>query len=72
MPLYIVDTSESWEWWGKCWGFVLTGAGLTAGDRIFLPFSFGTFIGCWAAVEGAKQLEALMISGGGRDSIQRL
>jgi len=71
-PLRVVDTRESWEWWGKCWGFVLAGAGLTADDRIFLPFSFGPFIGFWAAVEGAKQIGALMIPGGGRDSIQRL
>lgn len=72
VPLCVVDTPESWEWWGKCWGFVLSGAGLTADDRIFLPFSFGPFIGFWAAVEGAKQLGALMIPGGGRNSIQRL
>lgn len=71
-PLRVVDTPESWEWWGRCWGFVLAGAGLTADDRIFLPFSFGPFIGFWAAVEGAKQIGALMIPGGGRDSIQRL
>jgi phenylacetate-CoA ligase len=51
---------------------VLAGAGLTADDRIFLPFSFGPFIGFWAAVEGAKRIGALMIPGGGRDSIQRL
>jgi phenylacetate-CoA ligase len=72
MPLRVVDTRESWDWWGRCWGFVLSGAGLTADDRIFLPFSFGPFIGFWAAVEGAKHIGALMIPGGGRDSIQRL
>src|SRR3990172_11641511 len=72
VPLRVVDTRESWDWWGRCWGFVLSGAGLTAGDRIFLPFSFGPFIGFWAAVEGAKQIGALMIPCGGRDSLQRL
>jgi phenylacetate-CoA ligase len=71
-PLRVVDTPESWDWWGRCWGFVLAGAGLTADDRIFLPFSFGPFIGFWAAVEGAKRIGALMIPGGGRDSLQRL
>jgi phenylacetate-CoA ligase len=64
--------SESWEWWGKCWGHVLRGAGVTAQDRVFLPFSFGPFIGFWAAVEGARQLGALMIPGGSWDSVQRL
>jgi phenylacetate-CoA ligase len=71
-PLRVVDTAESWEWWGRCWAYVLSGAGVTAGDRIFLPFSFGPFIGFWAAVEGARQIGAMMIPGGGWDSLQRL
>jgi len=71
-PLRVLDTPESWDWWGKCWGHVLRGAGVTANDRLFLPFSFGPFIGFWAAVEGAKQLGAMMIPGGGWDSMQRL
>jgi len=71
-PLRVVDTPESWEWWGRCWGYVLRGAGVTARDRVFLPFSFGPFIGFWAAVEGVRQLGAMMIPGGGWDSFQRL
>jgi len=71
-PLRVLDTPESWDWWGRCWGFVLAGAGLTKNDRLFVPFSFGPFIGFWAAVEGARQIKSLMIPGGGRDSIQRL
>ncbi|HEY6945993.1 MAG TPA: AMP-binding protein [Candidatus Acidoferrum sp.] len=71
-PLRVVDTPESWEWWGRCWGHVLRGAGVTNNDRVFLPFSFGPFIGFWAAVEGARQLGAMMIPGGGWDSLQRL
>jgi len=71
-PLRVVDTPESWEWWGHCWGHVLTGAGVSAAGRVFLPFSFGPFIGFWAAVEGAKRIGAMMIPGGGWDSSQRL
>ncbi len=71
-PLRVLDTPESWDWWGRCWGYVLSGAGLTAEDRLFVPFSFGPFIGFWAAVAGAKQIGALMIPGGGRNSVQRL
>lgn len=71
-PLRVVDTPESWEWWGYCWGHVLRGAGVTAADRVFMPFSFGPFIGFWATVEGAKQIGAMMIPGGGWDSLQRL
>ena len=71
-PLRVLDTPESWDWWGRCWGYVLAGAGLTENDRLFVPFSFGPFIGFWAAVEGAQKINALMIPGGGRDSLQRL
>ncbi|GMQ97644.1 MAG: phenylacetate--CoA ligase [Acidimicrobiia bacterium] len=71
-PLRVFDTVESWDWWGRCWGFVLAGAGLTARDRFFVPFSFGPFIGFWAALGGAKRIEALMVPGGGRTSAQRL
>ena len=71
-PLRVVDTPESWEWWGRCWVYVLQGAGVTTKDRVFLPFSFGPFIGFWAAVEGVRQLGAMMIPGGGWDSLQRL
>lgn len=71
-PLHVFDTNGSWNWWGSCWAQVLTGAGVTAEDRLFCAFSFGPFIGFWASVEGAKQDGALMIPGGGRSSIDRL
>lgn len=71
-PLKVMDTDASWDWWGRCWGHVLAGAGVTEGDRLFMAFAFGPFIGFWAAVEGARKIGAVMIPGGGRDSIQRL
>lgn len=72
VPLKVMDTNESWDWWGRCWGHVLAGAGITSSDRLFMAFAFGPFIGFWAAVEGARQIGAMMIPGGGRDSPQRL
>lgn len=71
-PLRIVDTAESWDWWLRCWGFVYRGAGITSEDRIFCAFSFGPFIGFWAAFEGAQRLGALVVAGGGQTSEQRL
>ena len=71
-PLRVVDTRESWDWWGTCWAYVLKAAGVTAADRLYLPFSFGPFIGFWATVEGARQIGAMMIPGGGWDSLGRL
>ena len=72
VPLKVMDTDASWDWWGRCWGHVLAGAGVTASDRLFMAFAFGPFIGFWAAVEGARKIGAVMIPGGGRDSQQRL
>ena len=71
-PIRWLDTQDSWDWWQRCWGFVLRGAGLTSADRIFFPFSFGLFIGFWAGFEGARALGALAIPGGGQDSTTRL
>jgi len=71
-PIRWLDTQESWDWWIRCWGFVLRGAGLTAADRVFFPFSFGLFIGFWAGFEGARAIGALAVPGGGQDSATRL
>jgi phenylacetate-CoA ligase len=71
-PLRWLDTQESWDWWARCWGFVLAGAGVRPGDRAFFPFSFGLFVGFWAGFEGARALGALAIPGGGQDSPTRL
>ena len=71
-PIRWLDTAESWDWWLRCWGFVLSAAGLGPGDRIFFPFSFGLFVGFWAGFEGARALGALAIPGGGQDTAQRL
>ena len=71
-PLRVLDTPESWDWWGRCWKQVFSSSGVSADDRIFCAFSFGPFIGFWAAVEGARQLGALLVPGGGRSSLERL
>jgi phenylacetate-CoA ligase len=51
---------------------VLAAAGVGPGDRVFVPFSFGLFVGFWAGFEGARALGALAIPGGGQDSPARL
>ena len=71
-PIRWLETQASWDWWAHCWRFVLAGAGLGPADRVFVPFSFGLFIGFWAGFEGARALGALAIPGGGQDSLTRL
>ncbi|HBY92730.1 MAG: hypothetical protein M5U01_06405 [Ardenticatenaceae bacterium] len=71
-PLRWLDTEESWQWWGRCWATIYRAAGVDSSDRVFFAFSFGPFIGFWAAWEGARQVGALTISGGAQNSEQRL
>jgi phenylacetate-CoA ligase len=71
-PIRWLETEASWNWWAHCWRFVLAGAGLGPGDRVYFPFSFGLFVGFWAGFEGARALGALAIPGGGQDSLTRL
>ncbi len=71
-PLRWLDTRESWDWWGACWGYVFAAAGVTAEDRVFVAFSFAPFIGFWAAVEGVRKVGALLIPGGGLSTRQRV
>jgi phenylacetate-CoA ligase len=71
-PLRWLDTRESWDWWARCWAAVYYAAGVTEADRIFFAFSFGPFIGFWAAWAGSEKIGAFAISGGAQDSYQRL
>ena len=71
-PLRWLDTPASWNWLLNCWRQIYHLAGVCDGDRIFLPFSFGPFIGFWAAFEGAAHLNALRVAGGGMSSELRL
>ena len=71
-PIRWLDTEESWDWWANCWGHVFRGAGVGPGDRVFYAFSFGPFIGFWAAYEGARKVGALTVPGGGMQTEQRL
>lgn len=70
-PLLWLDTKESWNWWLRGWAAVYRAAGVSAGDRVFLAFSFGPFIGFWSAFEAARYVGALAVPGGGMSSYQR-
>ena len=71
-PLRWLDTSESWDWWARSWAAVYRAAGIAIKDRIYFAFSFGPFIGFWAAWAGCSKIGALAISGGAQDSANRL
>jgi phenylacetate-CoA ligase len=71
-PLRWLDTRESWDWFLHCWDLIYDMAGLRADDRVFFPFSFGPFIGFWAAFEAAARRGMMVLPGGGMTSLARL
>ncbi len=71
-PMRWLDTPQSWRWFETCWATILDAAGVTQQDRLFFPFSFGPFVGFWAAFEGAAAMGRLCIPGGGMSTDRRL
>jgi phenylacetate-CoA ligase len=71
-PLRWLDTPASWNGFLECWEQIFRLAGLRREDRLAFPFSFGPFVGFWAAFEGANRLGNLCLSGGGMSSQARL
>ncbi len=71
-PLRWLDTRENWDWFMHCWRLKYEFIGLKPDDRLFFPFSFGPFIGFWAAFEAAVRLGNLCLAGGGMSSSGRL
>ena len=71
-PMPVIDTAEDWQWWIETWQFVLDAAEVGPEDRAFLAFSFGPFIGFWSAHDAAIARGALVIPGGGMNTLSRL
>ncbi len=71
-PMRCLDTPASWDWFMECWDQIYRIIGLRTDDRVCFPFSFGPFIGFWAAFEGANRLGNLCLAGGGMTSQARL
>jgi phenylacetate-CoA ligase len=71
-PLKWCDTNESWQWMLDCWKAVYRAARVGPGDRVLCPFSFGPFLGFWAAFDAAPQIGVHAIPAGGMSSHLRL
>ncbi|MEQ8853261.1 AMP-binding protein [Gimesia sp.] len=71
-PMRWLDTKTSWDWFGECWAQIYRMVGLYPEDRLFFPFSFGPFVGFWAAFEGATRRGNFCLAGGGMGSEARL
>jgi phenylacetate-CoA ligase len=71
-PLIVLNSAEDWSWWMECWQYVLDAAQITSRDRALLAFSFGPFVGFWSAFDALVVRGALVIPGGGMNSLARI
>lgn len=71
-PMRFLDTRESWDWFMQLWEQIYRLVGLRDDDVLGFPFSFGPFIGFWAAFDGAARLGRRCIPMGGLSSEARL
>lgn len=71
-PVRWLDTAQSWKWLQRCWGIIFAAIGIEADDRFIFTFSFGPFIGFWAAFESASSMGHLCIPTGGLSTGARL
>lgn len=72
-PRSFIYTARDW-YDVACGSFarIALSAGVTARDRVFIAFGYGTFTGFWCAHHGFEQVGALVYSGGGFSSVDRL
>jgi phenylacetate-CoA ligase len=68
----VLDTAEDWQWWIDCWNYVLDAAGVTHEDVALMAFSFGPFVGFWSAHDAVIARGALVVPGGGMNTLARL
>jgi|CXWL01.1.fsa_nt_gi phenylacetate-CoA ligase len=71
-PLRTLNRAEDWRWWIECWKTIYAAAGVGPDDRLIFPFSFGPFIGFWAAFESAVAMGNLSLPAGGMTTIARI
>ena len=63
-----LDTPASWNWFMECWQQIYRTSKVTKEDVFAFPFSFGPFIGFWAAFDGAQSIQNLSLTMGGMTS----
>jgi phenylacetate-CoA ligase len=67
-----LDDPESWDWVLGCWRRIYQKIGLRPADRLLFAFSFGPFLGFWAAFEGAQRQGSFCLAAGGLSTSARL
>jgi len=70
--LRVLQTADDWQTTRRCFALVLREAGITAADRVALPFPFGPYLQFWAPAAGVEEIGALALPLGGLEGRERL
>jgi phenylacetate-CoA ligase len=72
VPLRALDSGKDWEWIAEMWCYGFWGFGVRPADRVFLAFSYGTFVGFWGAHYACEKIGCLVLPGGNMTTEQRV
>jgi phenylacetate-CoA ligase len=71
-PVYVPETTESWQWRVEVWCHILWMAGFRETDRVFLPFGYNVYVAFWEGHYAAEKLGCLVVPGGALDTKGRV
>ena len=71
-PVYVPESSESWQWRVEVWCHILWMAGFRETDRVFVPFGYNVYVAYWEGHYAAEKLGCLVVPGGALDTKGRI
>jgi len=71
-PVYVPESSESWQWRVEVWCYILWMAGFRETDRVFVPFGYNVYIAFWEGHYAAEKLGCEVVPGGALDTRGRI
>ena len=72
VPVYVPESSESWQWRVEIWCHILWMAGFREMDRVFIPFGYNIYVAFWEGHYAAEKLGCMVIPGGALDTRGRI
>lgn len=71
-PVYVPESSESWQWRIEVWCHILWMAGFRDTDRVFVPFGYNVYVAFWEGHYAAEKLGCEVVPGGALDTRGRI
>ncbi len=71
-PVYVPESSESWQWRVEVWCHILWMAGFRDTDRVFIPFGYNVYVAFWEGHYAAEKMGCEVVPGGALDTRGRI